>query len=285
MGKCFVPNCNTGCKSCKSKFSLFKPPGDAEKLATWRRAIPRQDRVLSRQDRVCERHFAPHFLVKTWCAKYENHVLMQGNRRATLTKDAVPSIFDDCPAYLSRSVRPPRKQGKHKAASAASSAASAKSRRISTGGGVSSSGIVSSEDVQASSSTEVHDGAAAPAPSTFDLLFENANSVTLPEASWAVHRVDMEGVRDVVYSKIVVSQGSPVSTLCISKAVHIKSDASVNVLLLGKLLDCDSVGVVQTVSTIADIEPILRTVEAIRICSGGTQYQGVPRSAPRMRLC
>ncbi|KAM7284808.1 uncharacterized protein ISCGN_001902 [Ixodes scapularis] len=138
----------------------------------------------------------------------------------------------------SGSVRPPRKQGKHKAASAASSAASAKSRRISTGGGVSSSGIVSSEDVQASSSTEVHDGAAAPAPSTFDLLFENANSVTLPEASWAVHRVDMEGVRDVVYSKIVVSQGSPVSTLCISKAVHIKSDASVNVLLLGKLLDC-----------------------------------------------
>lgn len=50
--------------------------------------------------------FAPHFVVKTWSAEFDGHVLMQGDRRATLAKDAVPSIFDGCPAYLTKKVKP-----------------------------------------------------------------------------------------------------------------------------------------------------------------------------------
>ncbi|XP_077553125.1 uncharacterized protein LOC144167840 [Haemaphysalis longicornis] len=86
MGKCFVRNCNSGYKSCKEKFSLFKPPADAEKLAAWRRAISRKDRVLTRKDLVCERHFASHFVVKTWSAEYNGHILMQALATKMATK-------------------------------------------------------------------------------------------------------------------------------------------------------------------------------------------------------
>ncbi|KAH9384201.1 hypothetical protein HPB48_026194 [Haemaphysalis longicornis] len=54
-------------------------------------------------------------MVKTWSAKFNGHILMQGERRAALAKDAVPSIFDGCPAYLTEKVRPLRKPVKRKA--------------------------------------------------------------------------------------------------------------------------------------------------------------------------
>lgn len=69
MGKCFVPFRNSGYKSCKEKYALFTPPANEERLQAWRRAIPQKDRVLQRTDRVCERHFAPHFILKTWSAE------------------------------------------------------------------------------------------------------------------------------------------------------------------------------------------------------------------------
>lgn len=115
MGKCFVPFCKTGYKSCKEKYSLFTPPHDPSRLEAWRRAIPRKDRVLQRTDRVCEKHFAPHFITKTWSAEIDGHVLMSGKRRAGLAKDAVPSIFEGAPTYLSKKIKSPRKQVKRHA--------------------------------------------------------------------------------------------------------------------------------------------------------------------------
>ncbi|KAH8009882.1 hypothetical protein HPB51_021680 [Rhipicephalus microplus] len=112
MGKCFVPYCNTGYKSCKEKFSLFTPPHDQARLEAWRRAIPRKDRVLQRTHRVCEKHFAPHFILKMWSAKLNDHVLMSGNRRAGLSKDALPTIFEGAPSYLSKKMKTPRKQSR-----------------------------------------------------------------------------------------------------------------------------------------------------------------------------
>ncbi|KAH9382971.1 hypothetical protein HPB48_023608 [Haemaphysalis longicornis] len=61
MVKCFVPLCNSGYKSCGMKYSLFKPPNDEAGLEAWRQAIARKDRVLQKNDRVCERHFCTTF--------------------------------------------------------------------------------------------------------------------------------------------------------------------------------------------------------------------------------
>ncbi|KAH8042327.1 hypothetical protein HPB51_021938 [Rhipicephalus microplus] len=115
MGKCFVPFCKTGYKSCKEKYSLFTPPNEPSRLEAWRRAIPRKDRVLQRTDRVCEKRFAPHFIMKTWSAEIDGHVLMSGKRRAGLAKDAVPSIFERAPRYLFKKIKSPRKQVKRQA--------------------------------------------------------------------------------------------------------------------------------------------------------------------------
>ncbi|KAH9382878.1 hypothetical protein HPB48_023496 [Haemaphysalis longicornis] len=235
----------------QEKFSLFKPPADAEKLAAWRRAIPRKDRVLTRKDLVCERHFASHFVVKTWSAEYNGDILMQGEGRATLAKDAVPSIFDGCPAYLTKEVKPSRKPVKRKANT---SELPAKSRRLSPRNGEGTQSAANAieahdnppenDDNTLDLSTENRTGIVELRPSAFDVLFESAQSARLPESSWAVHRVDMEGIRDIVYSKMAVKQESGATNLYIAKAVHIKSDMSVNIVLLGKSLKPAAAGLI-----------------------------------------
>ncbi|KAL3184267.1 hypothetical protein MRX96_032072 [Rhipicephalus microplus] len=53
--------------------------------------------------------------MKTWSAEIDGHVLMSGKRRAGLAKDAVPSIFEGAPRYLSKKIKSPRKQVKRQA--------------------------------------------------------------------------------------------------------------------------------------------------------------------------
>lgn len=103
--KCFAPRCKTGYKSCSQKLSLFCAPKDEERLKVWRNAIPRKDRVLQPSDYLCERHFETHFVSKTWEAVYNGNVLISTPRKASLSKDAVPTKFPDCPTYLSKETK------------------------------------------------------------------------------------------------------------------------------------------------------------------------------------
>lgn len=66
MVKCFVPNCTSGYASCREKVSMFKAPKDPEILSKWQRAIPRKDKLLSNSDFVCEKHFFPECVIRTW---------------------------------------------------------------------------------------------------------------------------------------------------------------------------------------------------------------------------
>ncbi|KAH8025230.1 hypothetical protein HPB51_005426 [Rhipicephalus microplus] len=103
MGKkCFAPRCNARYKSCTEKLSLFSAPRDEERLRVWRNAIPRKDQILQSTDHLCERHFEPHLVSKTWEKVYNGNVLCRAPRKASLSKDAVPSIFPDCSSYLSK---------------------------------------------------------------------------------------------------------------------------------------------------------------------------------------
>ncbi|XP_077491004.1 uncharacterized protein LOC144101745 [Amblyomma americanum] len=97
MVKCFVPNCSTGTGLCTEKRSLFGAPLDDERRAKWNRAIGRPDRELALSDRVCERHFEPHLIIRTWKRVYRGRIIT-GERIPCLTKDAVPSIFEPSPA-------------------------------------------------------------------------------------------------------------------------------------------------------------------------------------------
>lgn len=56
-------------------------------------------------------------------------------------------------------------------------------------------------------------------PPAFDVLFESAQSARLAQASSAVHQTDVEGVRDVVYSKLVTNLRD--CRQCTSKATRV----------------------------------------------------------------
>lgn len=83
----------------------------------------------------------------------------------------------------------------------------------------------------------------------FDRLFDVAKQLTLPRSSWAVHCVDKDGVRDIVFSQVLVKHAPKVTALRLPKTVSaeqgeittvycpktvaVKSDASVTVSLMG----------------------------------------------------
>lgn len=189
MGRCFVPFCNTGYKSCTAEHSLFTPPNDE----AWRRAIPRKDRV-------CEKHFAPHFVLKTWSAEIDGHVLMSGKRRAGLAKDAVPSIFEGAPGYLSRKIKSPRKQVKRRACSLTSTAAVRGSSSANAKPRSSSETAVAEHSAADVADTggnvaETPEANEASKHSSFEDLFTSASNMPLPTPTWAVHRIEAEGLQ------------------------------------------------------------------------------------------
>jgi hypothetical protein len=107
--KCYVPGCCTGYKSNDSsaKVSTFGPP--ASMLEAWSRAIPRADRPITNRDRVCELHFAPHFIIRNFEMLVDGKVVTVPRERPALHPDAIPTVFPNVPGYLSKHVKPPRR--------------------------------------------------------------------------------------------------------------------------------------------------------------------------------
>jgi hypothetical protein len=107
--KCFVPGCKSGYDGCSVKVTMFKPPSETLLLEKWRRAIPRADRLLGDKDRVCELHFGPHLIQRTWRFQVGNDVSEIPRARPKLNEGAVPHLFPNCPAYLSKRAASKRK--------------------------------------------------------------------------------------------------------------------------------------------------------------------------------
>ncbi|KAL4119113.1 hypothetical protein QTP88_011968 [Uroleucon formosanum] len=108
---CFVPECSTGKTLCvkqqkasglKNK-SLFKPPKNTELFAKWVKAIPRKDKVLSKNSYVCELHFEENDV-----SFYDETILVDGTVniikrfRPILRTGAVPCIFPNLPFHLAK---------------------------------------------------------------------------------------------------------------------------------------------------------------------------------------
>ncbi|XP_077502979.1 uncharacterized protein LOC144113650 [Amblyomma americanum] len=285
LGKCFAPFCNTGYKSCKEKYSLFKPPNDEARLEAWRRAIPRKDRILQRTDRVCEKHFASHFILKTWSAEIDSHVLMSGTRRAGLSKDAVPSFFEGAPSYLSKKIKSPRKHVKRLALPVAAS--------VSDRNSDSSSALMSASNIDVfpadSMETSSDDNACVAkssendsSHSSFEQLFSGVSCISLPQPSWAAHLINVAGVRDVVFIDAAVahrtSDGS--SVLFNRKAVHIKSDMTVQVYIFDKLIDPTAVGISPVATSPLEVQTMLKVVDNTDVCGGGPSLKDFPDVSP-----
>ncbi|KAH9367527.1 hypothetical protein HPB48_009081 [Haemaphysalis longicornis] len=103
MGKkCFVPNCNSGYRTCAERVPLFKAPSEHARLETWRRTIPRSDRALQSSDHVCAKHFPDEMVCAKYYVESNGRVLLDAPKRPTLSVNGVLCIFPGCPKYLTR---------------------------------------------------------------------------------------------------------------------------------------------------------------------------------------
>lgn len=106
--KCCVPGCRGNYDKSES-ISVFSFPNDTDRRRLWVSKIPRADFEPTRQSVVCAKHFSSKFVLTTNSAtRPDGSVLTIERLIPKLTDDAFPSIFPNCPSYLS--VEPPAKR-------------------------------------------------------------------------------------------------------------------------------------------------------------------------------
>lgn len=104
--------------------------------------------------------------------------------------------------------------------------------------------------------------------------------MSLPKGSWGAHRIDLDGVRDLVFFEASVKHDSTSPLVYTSKAVHVKMDLNVDVFVFNKRLETSVVGIEPVVSSLGDLEQTLVVVDAIPVCSGGPSKSNFPRASP-----
>ncbi|KAH8032706.1 hypothetical protein HPB51_001398 [Rhipicephalus microplus] len=107
---CFVPLCKGGYKSFKEKVSLFRALADPVRLQEWARNIKRGDKALDETCVVCSRHFDDRYIQRTFKHVINGEDVEFDRERPSLTPDAVPTIFPNGPAYLTKPVPRKRKE-------------------------------------------------------------------------------------------------------------------------------------------------------------------------------
>ncbi|XP_040065844.1 uncharacterized protein LOC120839600 [Ixodes scapularis] len=109
---CFASGCTTGYVSAKNKAqkaSLFAVPHDDERRRAWQHSIPRADKPLEKSSVVCEAHFDERFIVRNYTHVINGETVEIPCDRPCLTADAIPALFSNIPAYLSKKLPSKRK--------------------------------------------------------------------------------------------------------------------------------------------------------------------------------
>ena len=108
--KCCVPGCR-GNYSSAEKVSVFKFPKDPTRKSLWLSKIHCADFVPSAESVVCARHFDEQFIVRIdSVTRPDGSVLTVPRDNVKLRDDAYPTVFPNCPSYLSE--EPPKKRRK-----------------------------------------------------------------------------------------------------------------------------------------------------------------------------
>jgi hypothetical protein len=109
--KCCVPGCNSNYDGTEESVTVYRFPDatrEPERLLLWKRKIPRENLEVTQNSRVCIKHFAERFLIRTF-----DFIGKNGERELRpypkLTDDAYPTIFPNLSAHLSSSVPSVRK--------------------------------------------------------------------------------------------------------------------------------------------------------------------------------
>ncbi|XP_075743646.1 uncharacterized protein LOC142801232 [Rhipicephalus microplus] len=103
---CCVPGCRSGYRSCTEKASLFCLPSDREQRDRWKRAIPRQEtgafNFESKAVRVCEKHFDTTDIIRADEFRISGQSVLLQREKPKLRVGAIPRIFENLPAYLTK---------------------------------------------------------------------------------------------------------------------------------------------------------------------------------------
>lgn len=106
---CWAPGCTSGYRSEKdvSKRHFFRAPNDSERLALWRRRIPRDGQLMPSHF-LCDMHFEPQYMLTKYSYTINGERVEMDRGKWELTVNAVPTIFPNCPKYLSSKITKPR---------------------------------------------------------------------------------------------------------------------------------------------------------------------------------
>ncbi|KAF8771664.1 THAP domain-containing protein 2 [Argiope bruennichi] len=102
--KCSVQACR-GNYNEENKVAVFGYPTDEALRKKWLSAIPRKSSTITKNSKVCERHFKDgEVLYRTTIYKESTGETFSAPlKKPRLKENAVPSIFPGCPTYLSSS--------------------------------------------------------------------------------------------------------------------------------------------------------------------------------------
>ncbi|KAH8020345.1 hypothetical protein HPB51_000978 [Rhipicephalus microplus] len=102
-GCCCAPGCNSN-YAHGPKARVYWFPMDADQRTAWTRATPRKDFAPTKYNVVCEKHFHASDFVTTPTYQDEKtgRVLEVPLQLRRLKSGAIPSLFSNCPSYLSR---------------------------------------------------------------------------------------------------------------------------------------------------------------------------------------
>jgi len=206
--KCFVPKCNSGYKTCKDKVSLFRVPNNEALLQQWQNAIAREDRVISRKDHVCEKHFQENDIIRYWIYKDIKDKL----KIPRLKKTAVPSIFPEkCPSSTSDSTETlkPTKTRKKK-------------KPVDEPDNEPDTTYILYESTETSETLKFEKTS-----DLFNKLWYSEVVVTVPSPSWAIHKVENCTSKAIIISDVVITDNIP----CYQKQIIMNDDDTISIII------------------------------------------------------
>ncbi|CAN7995555.1 unnamed protein product [Ixodes hexagonus] len=240
MPTCCVPGCTSGYRANKTSRHFFWALRDPVLRAAWDRAIPRLDRKLSDKSRVCDLHFHPEDILKTYTHIIDGKMVEIARGKWSLAEGSQPKVFPNLPTYLSK---PPVKKRKlpDRERSRPETSDRKKDRTDLT--------RVSEE---CASNFDV--------PVTNDVpTMTDIEEVNLPSSSWRKMMQHDSTGSYVAFFELKAEK----KVLLVEKCVIVGNDMSVTVSSRGRVAKS-----YRAVSTVLPLTELLASIHQLKVCSG-----------------
>ncbi|XP_043476021.1 THAP domain-containing protein 5-like [Leptopilina heterotoma] len=294
---CIAPNCKSGYKSEKSdrKIHFFSVPMGKENLEKWQRAILRENFAIRPGQVVCEKHFRPEDILWKREVKDPSGKVMASMdyKIPRLKKGIVPSIFPNCPKYLTKIVKerkPPTQRDKEPLNSTHSSNTKSlekddltKAENFSSNSKILSPNIEENEvnmddgnngnyevpihEPTLSSSVHHEDLSETERFAFFDSLISSKNSFDLPE-TWVRYDIDSGEIRAIEFSQCTAKLIDDKVKTIHHKKIILCRDMRVHTLVMNCSLENKTVGLLKPYVSSAEVEDAIKTLHKLEICQG-----------------